>query len=473
MSASSSDAVSGDLVAAGADSGQAALGTLPARSKAVKACDDGRRGPVFLCYSSCRDPRPGWRPSRPVLRTRCDTSAGTPRLLWRVPSRARRAGDPDRRRSDHRRRRRTHAGDSHPVSWRYAGNCRREGAGAVGRGPDLSPGRTRIRPLRPRGSFDRCVRCVARACVADGWRADDRAATADGTPRKTTPHSSEHRRPLMNILFIGDIVGRPGREMIRKGVRALAEKHAADLVIANAENSAAGFGITKDIGDTLLELGVDVMTSGNHIWDKKEVLDYIGTEPRLLRPANYPAGVPGRGSYVARTGDGREVGVINVMGRVFMTPIDDPFAVVLREIEAIRHRTRIIIVDFHAEATSEKVAMGWHLDGKATLVVGTHTHVQTADERILPNGTAYLTDAGMTGPHDSIIGMERDPSLARFLTGMPTKFEPATANPRLNGVLVTAEDKTGRATAVTRISYSDAELTALSKTTEPAHAHQR
>ena len=177
----------------------------------------------------------------------------------------------------------------------------------------------------------------------------------------------------MNILFIGDIVGSPGRELIRKGARALAEKHGADFVIANAENSANGFGITKDIGDTILELGVDVMTSGNHIWDKKEALEYIAGQPRLLRPANYPAGVPGRGSYVARTGDGREVGVINVMGRVFMTPIDDPFAVVLREIEAIRHRTRVIIVDFHAEATSEKVAMGWHLDGKATLVVGTHT----------------------------------------------------------------------------------------------------
>jgi 2',3'-cyclic-nucleotide 2'-phosphodiesterase len=277
----------------------------------------------------------------------------------------------------------------------------------------------------------------------------------------------------MNILFIGDIVGRPGRELIRKGVRALAEKHEADLVIANAENAAAGFGITRDIGDTILEHGVDVMTSGNHIWDKKDVLEYIVTEPRLLRPANYPAGAPGRGSYVARTGDGREVGVINVMGRVFMTPIDDPFAVVLREIEAIRHRTRLIVVDFHAEATSEKIAMGWHLDGKATLVVGTHTHVQTADERILPNGTAYMTDAGMTGPHDSIIGMERDPSLARFLTGMPTKFEPATGNPRLNGVLVTADDRTGRATTVARISYSDGELAALSKTSEPAHAHQR
>jgi metallophosphoesterase (TIGR00282 family) len=192
-----------------------------------------------------------------------------------------------------------------------------------------------------------------------------------------------------------------------------------------------------------------------------------------LRPANYPAGVPGRGSYIARTGDGRDVGVINVMGRVFMTPIDDPFAIVLREIEAMRHRTRVIVVDFHAEATSEKNAMGWHLDGKVTMVIGTHTHVQTADERILPNGTAYMTDAGMTGPHDSIIGMERDPSLARFLTGMPTKYEPATGNPRLNGAVVTADDKTGRATAITRISYSDAELAALSKAAEPAHAHQR
>ena len=187
------------------------------------------------------------------------------------------------------------------------------------------------------------------------------------------------------------------------------------------------------------------MTSGNHIWDKKEAIDYIATEPRLLRPANYPAGVPGRGSYVAQTGDGRAVGVINVMGRVFMTPIDDPFAVVLREIEAIRHRRAVIFVDLHAEATSEKIAMGWHLDGKVTAVVGTHTHVQTADERILPNGTAYLTDAGMTGPHDSIIGMEREPSLARFLNGMPSKFEPATGNPRLNGVVVDADDKTGRA----------------------------
>jgi metallophosphoesterase (TIGR00282 family) len=265
----------------------------------------------------------------------------------------------------------------------------------------------------------------------------------------------------MNILFIGDIVGRPGRELVQKGLRGLVEHFDIDVTIANAENSAAGFGITRDIGDALLDWGVDVMTSGNHIWDKKEALDYIGAEPRLLRPANYPAGVPGRGGCVAQTRDGRAVGVINVMGRVFMTPIDDPFAVVLREIEAIRHRTRVIFVDMHAEATSEKIAMGWHLDGKVTAVIGTHTHVQTADERVLPNGTAYMTDAGMTGPHDSIIGMEKEPSLARFLNGMPAKFETASGNPRLNGAVIEADDKTGRATGITRISYSAHELDEL------------
>jgi 2',3'-cyclic-nucleotide 2'-phosphodiesterase len=265
----------------------------------------------------------------------------------------------------------------------------------------------------------------------------------------------------MRILFVGDIVGKPGRELLRKGLRRLVDHHGVEFVIANIENAAAGFGITKDIGDSIVEWGVDVMTSGNHIWDKKEVLDYIPIEPRLLRPANYPAGVPGRGAYVAQSGDGRAVGVINVMGRVFMLNIDDPFQIVLREIEAMRGRTKIIVVDFHAEATSEKVAMGWHLEGKVTLVVGTHTHVQTADARILPNGTAYMTDAGMTVPHDSIIGMEREPSLARFLNAMPSRFEPATGNPRLNGVIVDAEDKTGRAVAIQRISYSEPELMRL------------
>jgi metallophosphoesterase (TIGR00282 family) len=265
----------------------------------------------------------------------------------------------------------------------------------------------------------------------------------------------------MIILFIGDIVGRPGRNLVQKGLRALVDHYDVDLTIANVENAAAGFGLTRDIGETLLDWGIDVMTSGNHIWDKKEVLEYIPGEPRLLRPANYPAGVPGRGSCVAQTRDGRAVGVINVMGRVFMAPLDDPFAVALREIEAVRHRARIIVVDMHAEATSEKIAMGWHLDGRVTAVIGTHTHVQTADERVLPGGTAYLTDAGMTGPHDSIIGMEKEPSLARFLNGMPAKFEPASGNPRLNGAVIEADDKTGRATKITRISYSAEELDEL------------
>ena len=274
----------------------------------------------------------------------------------------------------------------------------------------------------------------------------------------------------MNLLFIGDIVGRPGRELVRKGLAALVEHHGADLVIANVENAAAGFGITKDIGDAFLGWGVDVMTSGNHVWDKKEALEYIAGERRLLRPANYPAGAPGRGSFLAQTGDGRAVGVVNVMGRVFMTPIDDPFQIVLREIEALRARTKVIVVDFHAEATSEKIAMGWDLDGRATLVVGTHTHVQTADDRILPKGTAYLTDAGMTGPHDSIIGMETEPSLSRFLTAMPARFEPATGNPRLNGVLVQADDRTGHAIAITRLSYSEKELAALAGHEQPVRS---
>lgn len=266
---------------------------------------------------------------------------------------------------------------------------------------------------------------------------------------------------MIKLLFIGDIVGRPGRELVRRGLPGLKRYHEIDLVIANAENSAAGFGITREIGDDLLDQGVDVMTSGNHIWDKKEAIEYIGAESRLLRPANYPAGVPGNGSYVARTQDGVSVGVINVMGRVFMTSIDDPFAVVLREVEAVKVRARVVFVDFHAEATSEKVAMGWHLDGKVTAVVGTHTHVQTADDRILPNGTAYLTDAGMTGPHDSIIGVEIEPALGRFLNGMPARFETASGNPRLNGVIVEADEQSGKALEIERISYSLDELVDL------------
>ena len=266
---------------------------------------------------------------------------------------------------------------------------------------------------------------------------------------------------MTRLLFIGDIVGRPGRELVRRGLRAIVAEHAIDCVIANAENSAAGFGITREIGEQLLDYGIDVMTSGNHIWDKKEAIDYIGIEPRLLRPINYPAGVPGNGSYVTRAGNDVSVGVINAMGRVFMLNIDDPFAVVAREVEAMRQRTRIIFVDFHAEATSEKIAMGWHLDGTVTGVVGTHTHVQTADERILPKGTAYLTDVGMTGPHDSIIGVEIAAALGRFLNGMPARFETASANPRLNAVIIEADDQSGLATDIERVSYSLEEIVAL------------
>ncbi len=258
----------------------------------------------------------------------------------------------------------------------------------------------------------------------------------------------------MKILFIGDVFGRPGRDLVRHGLDALVADTGAEFVVANVENAAGGFGITREVGETIAGYGVDVMTSGNHVWDKKEALDYIGAEPRMLRPANYPAGVPGRGTFVARTAAGRPVGVINIQGRVFMLAIDDPFAVVLEEIETVRQQTRIVIVDFHAEATSEKIAMGWHLDGKVTAVVGTHTHVQTADERILPAGTAYITDVGMTGPYDSIIGTEKAAALARFRMGLPARFEPATGDPKLHAVVVTADEATGKATDIRRISLT-------------------
>jgi len=267
---------------------------------------------------------------------------------------------------------------------------------------------------------------------------------------------------VIRLLFIGDIVGRPGRQLVRCGVAPLVELHRIDLVIANGENAAAGFGITREIGDQLLGWGVDVLTSGNHIWDKKEAIDYIGVESRLLRPANYPSGVPGSGRYLARLADGRPVGVVNLMGRVFMGHLDDPFAVALREVEELSRRTRVILVDFHAEATSEKAAMGWHLDGRVTAVIGTHTHVQTADERILPKGTAFLTDVGMTGPHDSVIGVEIEAALSRFLSAMPARFETATGGPRLNAVVIEADERTGVATDIERLSYSLEELEVLS-----------
>jgi metallophosphoesterase (TIGR00282 family) len=266
---------------------------------------------------------------------------------------------------------------------------------------------------------------------------------------------------VTSLLFIGDVVGRPGRELVRRAVPALVAHHQIDLVIANVENAAAGFGVTPDLADDFLQYGVHVMTGGNHTWDKKEIIPYFADHPWLLRPINMPAGTPGRGRYLARATNGVPVAVINAMGRVFMTAIDDPFRMLPEEIAAARKEAAIVFVDFHAEATSEKVAMGWHLDGKATAVVGTHTHVQTADERVLPNGTAYLTDVGMTGPHDGVIGVERTAIIQRFLTSLPQRFETATDNPRLNGVIVKADERTGRAVSIERVSLSVQQVEAL------------
>jgi metallophosphoesterase (TIGR00282 family) len=266
----------------------------------------------------------------------------------------------------------------------------------------------------------------------------------------------------MRLLFVGDIVARSGRDILRRGLNAIVRSHDVDMVIVNGENAAGGAGLTRDITEELFKAGVDVITSGNHIWDKREVLEFIDKMPMLIRPANYPAGNPGAGSCVWTSTDGVSVGVINVMGRVFMAPLDDPFVAVAHHIERLREAgATLILVDFHAEASSEKVAMGWHLDGRVTAVLGTHTHVQTADERILPNGTAYLTDVGMTGPHDGVIGMDRDGVIARFLTGLPSRFEAATGDPRLHAVLITADPNTGRATAIERLSLSLRDLESM------------
>ena len=268
----------------------------------------------------------------------------------------------------------------------------------------------------------------------------------------------------MKLLFIGDIVGRPGRDLVRTGLAAIVARYEVDFVIANGENAAAGFGITRDIAEQLFSYGIDVMTSGNHIWDKKEVLDYLPRQPRLLRPANFPAGAPGAGAYLATATNGVKVGVVNVMGRVFLASIDDPFTTAAREVARLKlEGAQLVFVDVHAEVTSEKVAMGWYLDGTATAVVGTHTHVQTADERVLPKGTAYLTDVGMTGPHDGVIGVEKAPVIAKFLSGLPARFETASGDPRLNGVVITADPATGLATGIERVSLSAAAIDRLAR----------
>ncbi|HHD10958.1 MAG TPA: TIGR00282 family metallophosphoesterase [Deltaproteobacteria bacterium] len=254
----------------------------------------------------------------------------------------------------------------------------------------------------------------------------------------------------MRILFLGDIIGKPGRQAVKRLLPALRKRYNPALVIANGENSAGGFGITEDVYAELIGEGVDVITSGNHIWDRKEVLNFIDNADRLLRPLNYPEGSPGTGVRVFRKDD-VEIAVVNLCGRAFMENIDCPFRAASRCLDGLGEKSPVIIVDMHAETTSEKIAMGWYLDGRVSAVIGTHTHVQTSDERILPKGTAYITDAGMTGPVDSVIGMKKELVIKRFLTQMPVRFEVATGRLELQGVVLEIEPSTGKATHIERI----------------------
>ncbi len=255
----------------------------------------------------------------------------------------------------------------------------------------------------------------------------------------------------MRILFVGDIVGRPGRRVFTHRLESIVSARHIDLVIANCENSAAGFGVTPDIADKLLEAGAHVLTSGNHIWDKKAIFDYIPTQPRLLRPANYP-NAPGSGLYVGSTPAGVRYAVLNLQGRTYLPAIECPFRTVDTMLANLEGDIQVRFVDFHAEVTSEKIAFGWYVDGRVSAMVGTHTHVATADERVLPGGAAYITDVGMTGPHDSVIGMDREGSLQRFLTGRPARFEPAVNDVRLNSVIVEVDETTGKAVSIGRYS---------------------
>ncbi len=257
----------------------------------------------------------------------------------------------------------------------------------------------------------------------------------------------------MKILFVGDIVGKPGRRAIRELLPQIVSDAGIDCVIANCENAAAGFGVTREVADELFQSHIDVLTSGNHIWDKKEVLNFIDDFKTLLRPANYPAGAPGCGSVVVPVRGGHKVGVINLVGRIFMQPFDCPFRVAEREIEKIRQRATVILVDFHAEATSEKKTLGWFLDGRVSAVLGTHTHVQTADEEILSRGTAYISDVGMTGPFDSVIGIKKEEILERFLTQIPNKFDVAKGDVRLQGVVLDIDELSGKSRSIERQTW--------------------
>jgi metallophosphoesterase (TIGR00282 family) len=253
----------------------------------------------------------------------------------------------------------------------------------------------------------------------------------------------------MNILFIGDIFGSPGRRIVADHLQDIIATNRIDLAIANAENSAGGFGITPSIAEDLFALGLDVLTSGNHIWDKREIFDYLGRQPRLLRPANYPEG-PGSGVYVHRTRSGIDCAVINLQGRVYMPSTDCPFRKADQILGELDPAIKVKFVDFHAEVTSEKMAMGWYLDGRVSALVGTHTHIPTADTRILAGGTAYQTDCGMTGPYDSVIGVETSIVLQRFLTALPVRMEASKLGPELHAVIVDVDEATGHARAIRR-----------------------
>jgi metallophosphoesterase (TIGR00282 family) len=265
----------------------------------------------------------------------------------------------------------------------------------------------------------------------------------------------------LRILFIGDIFGRPGRNVVREHLASLLKEHAVDLCIANGENAAGGFGLTPTIAEEFFDLGIDVITTGNHVWDKRELVEYFNAaanEPysparRVLRPANYPLGTPGVGVYEGTTRAGVPYAVVNLQGRVFMANIDDPFRSADRLLEKIS--AKVIFLDFHAEATSEKVALGWYLDGRVTAVIGTHTHIPTADTRVLPGGTAYQTDVGMTGPYDSVIGVQKEQIMQRFLTSLPGRFEAAINDVRFCAVLVDCDESTGRAQSIQRIMLDE------------------
>lgn len=254
----------------------------------------------------------------------------------------------------------------------------------------------------------------------------------------------------MNVLMVGDVFGESGRTALARLLPKLRQEHAIDFCVVNVENAAGGFGVTPAMARQFLEQGADVMTSGNHIWDKKEIVEYIAKENLLLRPANFPVGTPGAGHVTLKAGPHR-VAVLNLMGRVFMTPIDCPFRKADEIVPELRKDTPIVLVDAHCEATSESVALGWYLDGRVSAVVGTHRHVQTADERVLPGGTAYITDLGMTGPTDGVIGVDRDLILQRFLSQMPVRFEPAKGPAALHGVIIVVDPETGRASDIRRL----------------------